>query len=140
MLTEICQYIRNWFEVSRVFGTFKITDGVLTDGGGMAPLSFGQYYRVVGSMFNDGVHQMGSDDTTLVDEEFTGAVWIMAIPPSFLALVKDIESWCTANRSVIDSPYQSESFGGYSYTKGGAAQGATWQGQFYARLSPWRKL
>lgn len=144
MLTQICQYLRNWFERDKYIGSFIISGGVLTYADGTAlPLLNGQYFRIVGSILNDGVHNTAD---MLTDEEFTGAVWSMAIKPDFLALVHDIETWCADNAKAIDSPYQSESFGGYSYTlKSGSGSSdvntaGTWQGQFAARLAPWRKI
>lgn len=142
MLTNVCQYLRNWFERDKYFGTFKIDGGVLTYADGTAlPLLQGQYYRIVGSVLNDGVYKYGVD--ALSDEEYSGAVWSMSVPPDFLALVKDISDWSENNASAINSPYQSESFGGYSYTLKGGNNGAgagTWQAQFAARLAPWRKI
>ena len=56
MLTELCAELRNYFEVpnGRHFGKFTIS------GGSIAPLDFlqeGQYFRIVGSVFNDGVYK-----------------------------------------------------------------------------------
>ena len=47
--------------------------------------------------------------------------------------------------SAAMSPYMSESFGGYSYSKGASntASGGsvvTWQDAFKTRLAPWRKI
>lgn len=145
MLTEICQYLRNWFERDRLTGRFVVLGGTITyaDGTVLSILE-GQYYRVVGSVFNDGVHQYGE---TLTDEpEFVGAVWLMAVPPDFLAMVHEIESWAEENANAINSPYNSESFGGYSYTVRTSTSGTdgdsgiTWQNQFKSRLNPWRKI
>lgn len=145
MLTEICQFLRNWFERDRLTGQFVVSGGTITyaDGTALSILE-GQYYRVVGSVFNDGVHQYGEP---LTDEpEFVGAVWLMAVPPDFLALVNDITTWTETSAEAINSPYTSESFGGYSYTlrtasgSDGVTGGVTWQNQFKARLSPWRKI
>lgn len=61
MLTQICQYLRNWFAREKLFGTFKVENGVLTFADGEAlPLLPGQYYRIIGSVFNDGVHRIPS--------------------------------------------------------------------------------
>ena len=40
------------------------------------------------------------------------------------------------------SPYQSESFGGYSYTKASASNGdqVDWKTVFRSRLNRWRKI
>lgn len=140
MLTQICQYLRNWFERDKYIGSFIISGGVLTYADGTAlPLLNGQYFRIVGSILNDGVYQTGE---ALADEEFDGAVWSMAIPRDFLALVDEISAWCAAYSEVINSPYSSQTVGDWTRTlKGGNGAGEiTWQTQFDARLSPWRKI
>lgn len=137
MITQICQSLRNWFDTERYFGTFTIQNGSI------APSDFlqdGQYYRIIGSVFNDGVHKFGSD--TLTDEKpFGGAVWAMAVPPDFLEVVGEIEKYCESDAGKT-SPYVSESFGGYSYTKATTADGSPvgWKQAFASRLSAWRKL
>lgn len=145
MLTEVCQYLRNWFKRDTYIGEFTIASGVLTFSGGALPLLTNQYYRIIGSVLNDGVHKYGDAKDTLYDEMFTGAVWSMAIPPDFLELVSDITSWCESNADAINSPFTSESFGGYSYSLrsgygASSTSGASWQNQFAARLDPWRKI
>lgn len=144
MLTEICAFLRNWFVRDKFFGDFVISNGQLTRSDGSAlPLLSGQYFRIIGSIFSDGVHKA---DDVLTDEEFTGAVWSMAVPPDFLALVEEINGWVTDNAQAIASPYASESFAGYSYSlKSGSSAsdgsgGMGWQSQFAARLNPWRKI
>lgn len=138
MLTEICAELRNYFEVpnGRHFGKFEI------NGGSIAPLDFlqdGQYFRIVGSVFNDGVYQYPA--TSLTDEVFEGAVWAMAVPPTLIALSAEIEEYNKSDAGK-PSPFSSESFGGYSYTKATDANGAPigWQKAFASRLSKWRKL
>lgn len=152
MLTEICQYLRNWFDRARHYGHFVIRDGqlqtVYDSGAAFSSVSLaeGQYFRVVGSALNDGVHQFGEG---LADEEFDGAVWEMCVPAAVLRLADDIEAWVCKYGGVdsqLLSPYTSESFGGYSYTKssgvssGGGYTVSGWESVFYARLSPWRKI
>ena len=138
MLTELCAELRNYFEVpnGRHFGTFTIS------GGSIAPLDFlqeGQYFRIVGSVFNDGVYQYSA--TSLTDEVFEGAVWAMALPPSIIALAAEIKEYNDSDAGKV-SPYTSESFGGYSYTKATDANGAPigWKKAFASRLNKWRKL
>ena len=139
MLTEICQEIRNWFDVERKFGEFTIADGHITVDG----LQSGQYFRIVGSVFNDGVH---SENDTLHDEVFDGAVWLMAVPPEILALEVEISDWETNYGSVVVKPFASESFGGYSYSMGsrsganGSMSVPTWQSTFAKALNRWRKI
>lgn len=146
MLTELCKEIKNWFEYAKFFGTFTIESNVMT---GNYSLQEGQYFRIVGSVFNDGVYKFG-ESLELTDETFTGAVWAMAVPKEVIALAADIKEWADkyqAIDSVAMSPFNSESFGGYSYSKssGGSASGnvdlsGTWQGAFADRLNHWRKI
>ena len=150
MLTQICQYLRNWFDrdshknrLPYWEGEFTISGGVLV--GFSDRLIEGQYFRIIDSLLNDGVHQWPNEE--LQDETFTGTVQSMSIPPDVVALDGEIAEWVTASQDAINSPYASESFGGYSYTlKGGTTAtdgtggGVTWQSQFAARLNPWRKI
>ena len=138
MLTEICAELRNWFVVPNgvPIQTYTIS------GGSIAPLDFlqeGQYFRIIGSVFNDGVHQYPAADLT--DEVFYGAVWAMALPPSLIALSAEIEEYNKSDAGK-PSPFTSESFGGYAYTKATDASGAPigWQKAFASRLNKWRKL
>lgn len=137
MITKICAELRNWFEVSKHFGTFEI------GGGKIAPLNFvqkDQYFRIVGSVFNDGVYK-NTAELELTDEVFSGAVWAMAVPLPVIALAAEIEEYSKSDAGKA-SPYTSESFGGYSYTKATDSNGAPigWEKAFANRLNKWRKL
>lgn len=140
-LTELCQELHNWFDREQHTGTFTIENGNIS----ADFLSDGQYYRICGSVFSDGVHQYPS--SYLRDETFTGAVWALAIPAPVIKLATEIEAWrgkYEAADSAALSPFTSESFGGYSYTKGSggsdAGGGASWQSAFRAQLNRWRKI
>lgn len=149
MMTELCQELRNWFDR----GMDKWTDETITIENGELVgfsdrLQENQYFRVLGSVFNDGAHKYGEAD--LSDETFTGSIWAMAVPPAVIALASDIEAWNEKYGGVDGptmSPFTSENFGGYSYTKaagsgtgdsGGA--GGTWESAFRSRLNMWRKI
>lgn len=141
MLEELMRECRNWFVVPNGvhLGAFTIKDGSIT----LPFLVEGQYFRVIGSVFNDGVYQYGAGGLT--DEDFDGAVWALAVPAAFLSLVEEIEAWRGKYESAASSPFQSESFAGYSYTKSstnGDSDGSVtgWQGVFAPRLNKWRKL
>ena len=141
-LTVMCAYLRNWFERESYAGKFRIENGVLiaVDAPDFT-LTDGQYYRICRSLLNDGVHKNGGD--ALVDEgDFTGVVWSMAIPPAVVDLATEIEAWNEKYAAASASPYQSESFGGYSYSKASGTNGGavSWQTQFKSQLSPWRKI
>ena len=146
MLSEVCKYLNNWFDCERLYGTFVITDGTITTPNMSEKLQDGQYFRVIESVFNDGVHQWGDED--LFDETFEGAVWILKIPPRILDISDEIDAWqekYLGTDSAALSPYQSESFGGYSYSKGSSADGSAIGGDwtkvtgFTSRLNEWRK-
>jgi hypothetical protein len=99
---------------------------------------------VIGSVFSDGVHQYPAAFPT--DETFGGEIWAMAVPSEVITLVGDIGAWEQKYGEAAASPFTSESFGGYSYTKSGGASASgssgviTWQSQFKSRLNRWRKL
>lgn len=146
MLTEICEYLHNWFceDSDIIVGNIVVGDSEIAVPYGV--IQPGQYVRIVGSVFNDGVWQYG--EATFTQETFTGAIWPMKLPKAVIDLATDIEDWqekyCGIDSKAL-SPFDSESFAGYSYSKsnGGAGEIASptnWQGVFYARLSPWRKL
>lgn len=143
-ITDFCDEINNYFVSDRKFGTFTITDGALT--GADDFLSENQYFRIVGSVFNDGVYKYPTTDLT--DETLDGAIWAMAVPPAALALLEKIQEWDEKYSAdeVANSPYQSESFGGYSYTKvsnsaaSGGGSAVSWQNQFKSQLNRWRKI
>ncbi len=140
-LTAICDYLNNYFWRQKIEGKFTISNGLINATG----LQNGQYFRVIGSTFNDGVHKYPTD--VLQDEEFTGAVWSMAVPATVIDLAKDINDWITLYGGVSSpamSPYTSESFGNYSYSKGSKSGGSGsadgWQNAFANRLAPYRRL
>lgn len=152
MLTEVCDFVHNYFEYAVYNGTFEINGGTINLDSLVAN---GQRFRIIGSALNDGIYtyhtdgQIFNDDgnngTTLATETFTGRVVAMAVPATFLQIVNDIKEWQNKNRAVLESPYQSESFGGYSYTKasgsGSNAGGSLgWQDMFRSRLNAYRKI
>lgn len=134
MIDELCASLHNYFAVDIVPGEYTVNDGEIT----LPFLAAGQFFRVVGSVFCDGVYRCG--DKLPADETFDGAIWAMAIPPALEAIAAEIEEWKAKNADVLASPYQSESFGGYSYSKGTGSDSASWKGAFASRLNRWRKI
>lgn len=136
MLTELCAELRNYFVKEVYRGNFTIKDGSI------APLNFlqnGQYFTIVGSVFNDGVHKYPTD--VLIDETFDGTIRTMAVPPAVIALAEEIEAYNESD-AAKPSAYTSESFGGYTYTKATDKNGAvaSWKTIFASRLNKWRKI
>ena len=139
MLEQVLMHLNNWFLVPGGIheGTYTIEDGGIA----LPFLANGQYFRICGSVFNDGLHQYPASD--LKSESFDGTVWALAVPQAVIELAAEIEAWQKKNGDASVSPYQSESFGGYQYSKAtdSASGGAvTWQTAFRSRLNAWRKL
>ena len=151
MLSEVCHELKNWFDVSQLRGKFEVKNGIVTIyQDSSIPIANGQYFRIVGSIFNDGVwkYDEAQAETSLVDEIFDGAVWLLAIPKEVIALSDDIDAWKNkylTTQSVAMSPFNSESFGGYSYSKSSGGDsagggGVSWQSTFAKQLNRWRKI
>lgn len=139
-LTEVCEYLNNYFWRTKRDVKLTITGGTFT----ADFLQNGQYFRIVGSVFNDGVHKYPATD--LVDETFEGSIWSMAVPKTVIDLTSDIKSWQDKYGEESMSPYTSESFGNYSRSKGAISSGSdsgnpnSWQAVFASKLSPYRRL
>lgn len=156
ILEQILDHIHNYFEKDIVEGEFTIESGSIS----LDFLQEGQYFKIVGSVFNDGVHvyhepnnnvtgqTSGSQiEDTLTDEVFEGEIWAMAVPRAVIALASEIQEWANTYGDSMVSPYQSESFGGYSYTKkssgsqeSSANDSSDWRSVFRSRLNNWRKI
>ena len=114
MLEQVLDHIHNYFYTgATVTGSFTIENGTLTVEG----LQTNQYYHITGSVFNDGIHRYPDD--ALTDEAFTGEIRPMRVPPTFLALAEEIARWQARYGAAAESPYRSESFAGYSYSRAG---------------------
>ena len=135
MLENILNHLHNWFPREIHPGTYAVENGSIT----LPFLIDGQYFRIVGSIFNDGLHKYPTH--SLTDETFEGTVWALAVPKELVALSEEIKDWNTKNGEA--GPYVSESFGGYSYTRAtsqSTGQAATWQDTFRTQLNHWRKV
>lgn len=139
-INAMCVNIKNYFAVAKYTERFVIENGNIT----LPFLHENQYFRICESVFNDGVHKY-TDDMQLVDEEFDGIIYALAIPSEFLLLAEEIEAY---NKTEASKPsgYASESFGGYSYSKAGggsvtaSANANQWEQVFKSRLNRFRKV
>lgn len=141
MLEQVLQELHNWFPAPD-----GVHHGTFTVAGGRLALPFvrcGQYFRIVGSVFSDGLYRYGPDLPALEDETFTGAIWALAVPKAVVDLAGEIAAWEKKDADIRMGPYAAESKADYSYSKavdprtGGAV---TWQSAFRPRLNPYRKL
>lgn len=144
MLSETCRELNNWFDDDgkggkrRIFGTFTVSDGTMTVEGAQE----GQYIRICDSVFNDGVYQYPLSGMT--DETFDGAVWLMSVPQELVDADKAFDEWKEKNSDALTGPFQSESYGGYSYsrisTSDGSGSVSIADSPFWATIKKWRKL
>lgn len=139
MLKQILDYIHNYFikEIHR--GRFVIVNGTIPSG----IVQNDQYFCIKGSIFNDGLYQYPTEN--LNDEEFEGEIWALAIPKDVIDITREVEGWVAKYGNTINSPFNSESFGGYSYTKSHSGADAkssnsSWQGVFSSKLDVYRKI
>ena len=105
-------------------------------------LTDGQYFRVINSLFGDGVWKRGSD--VLTDETFSGSVWAMKVPPDVLELADSVTAFNAKveEMGLVEKGYASESFGGYTYQllTGAPAMMVEWQNRINAEMRRWRKI
>lgn len=146
-LELVLSHIHNWFER----GTTQVCNCTIDNGSLPDTVSMpdGVWYRIQGSLLNDGLHM--HPDLALTDETFSGTISVCAIPRPLLAICDSIEAYmqayANARQKASESVYQSESFGGYTYSIKGELAGNTasggltgWQAAFASELNPWRKI
>lgn len=136
-VAAVMRQVRNFFERKSETkdGRFTIADSALS------PAPAAPWIAISGSRYNDGVYRVigngGLDSVT--DETFDGRVWMLYPPKDFLALCEEISAYDDKNPP---GAYQSESFGGYSYTRSAGSGGgvATWQQAYKDRLVPYQRM
>lgn len=135
-LNELCAEINNYFDNGDTFsGMITIENGVINE---PIPVDEGQYIRIQGSTMNDGAYCFNKGDLT--DETFKGRITVMCLPMDFQNLIADISDWKKTNAKQLNSIFQSESFGGYSYILDTAGGRASLKGVFGSRLNRYRKI
>ena len=149
MLTEVCHEVNNYFRRDALRKTFSIENNII-NGIPEDFLQTDQYFLIEGSIFNDGVHKKSAQLILKNEREFSGCITALAIPQEFVDLASEISSWEDKYGGVDSaslSPFSSESFGGYSYSKSsagstadGSSDGANWKSVFASRLAKWRRV
>ena len=150
LMTEICSNIKNYFapaskkdDLSYIHhGDYTIKDGTVSGTDFLLPK---QFFRITGSLLNDGVYRNTPDDLkSLEDEIFRGAVWEMAVPKSFIELCGDIQKFNDKVNELClnDKGFASESFGGYSYSLSSSAPAymQSWEKRIISHLNSYRRL
>lgn len=153
-LKEVLDYIHNYFQLDTYSGKISIIDHKLENS--KIELYDGQYYMLKGSIYNDGIWKYKENDQNVLDldksdetdelkdEIFYGDIVSLRIPLDVLKIVDEINAWEKNNENVINGVYQSESFGGYSYTLKNSSNSKnsniSWKDYFGDRLKCYRKL
>ena len=153
MLTEICQRLKNWFDIKSdhtPYGHFSGVISITTDttlhkstisiDGEVLDIPT-NHYRLIDSFKNNSVHAVTDE---LVEETFTGDLWLMVIPAEVVTLAADMKQWVADYGGASKAPFSSESHKGYSYTKAGGVGGSgatssVWSA-FESDLATWRKI
>lgn len=162
VLEQMLTNIHNWFEREVLYVTGCEVSGGSLPASVTGSMLNGMWYRVQGSYLNDGLHLYlteypEGESSGLVDETFDGTISLLSVPKALVDLSDEISEWIGLNsqarKMVAANPYQSESFGGYTYsvrfkssdiTSSGNAKLNGWQSQwqieFSKDLDPYRKL
>lgn len=156
-LTDLCAKTRNWFDDKpKHFGKFNLTDTTTMDF-----LHEGQFYRIIGDVTNDSLKlsynsvvycdtidgelrlcELSTPESVeKLNGELDGAIWELSIPKDFVMLWIEIYNYEQKNADILNSPFQSESFGGYSYSKANGSNGAltVWD-NFASDIARWQKI
>lgn len=97
-------------------GIYTINNGVISNTDFLIDK---QFFAIKGSKLNDGVYYNTLEGRgMLLDETFKGAIWDMSVPPAFLEFCESAEAYkAKYNELGLNfTGFQSESFGGYSYS------------------------
>lgn len=97
-------------------GIYTIENGVISNTDFLIDK---QFFAIKGSKLNDGVYYNTPEGCgMLLDETFKGAIWDMSVPPAFLEFCESAEAYKAKYNELGLSftGFQSESFGGYSYS------------------------
>lgn len=130
-VAAVMRQVRNFFDRGYMDGRFTIAGSVLS------PAPAAPWIAISGSLYNDGVYPLsGGFLAGVTDEVFTGRVWLLYPPKDFLDLCNEMSAY---DDKHPPGAYQSESFGGYSYTRS-AGDGGAWQQAYKDRLTPYRHM
>lgn len=148
---ELCVLTHNFFDcydepfvggfiigTDYIWNTFNFEEDVVANQtnilDGLAPH---QYYKIEGSIFNDGVHEAVE---SLTPEKFYGKVQPMRVPKVFVELAKKITAY--DEKLPSGGVYVSQSFNGWSGTMATGTDGLPADGctRYRREINQWRKL
>lgn len=135
---DVMAETRNYFQWGALDDTWTMKNEKLT---GCDLLLPGDWVALCGSRYNSGVWQV-SEVTSFPgaqDETWTGRIWLLAPPQSFLEMCEEISDWCEQHP---DATLRRESFGSYSMERAVGYNGLPmgWRDVFRADLVPYRRV
>ncbi len=145
-MLSVMREVKNFFEISSETGGFSLAGGkiALKD-----KYKAGQYILLSGSLLANGVYKIAADENGVytlegaaVDEDWSGIVFGLAVPPDFVALCAEIKAF-NDNPANAPSAITGETVKGhYTWSKATGANGtpAGWREVFRTRLQPFRKM
>lgn len=134
------QAVNNYFERTVELGRYKITENAVRVRG---TYKAGQYIRIMGSLLNDGVFKIQTAETDgtltfkageLKDEEFTGYIVGLAVPPEFVKIAEKVKAWNHHGVASESIPNYSVTFAAKSGAEAYAAELARYKKPF---ISPY---
>lgn len=137
LMKECNNYFYRWKETN----TFIIDNNSITV---IGKYLVGQYIRIEGSIMNDGVYQVESQEDNkiivigLTDEVFEGTIYGLVVPKDFTTLSDKIEEYNTNN---VTSSKSSEGFNNYSvsYATDKNGKPLQWQEMFKNEIDTYRQ-
>ncbi len=137
---DVMREVNNTFPAVCLEEEWRIRDGCLTPA---SLLLEGDWLAIRCGARADGIHSVGAggllDDGGLADEDFSGEVWLLSPPATFLALCGEIADWAARNSP---DTVESERFGEYSQKRMVGRRGCPvdWPDMFRLRLMPYRRM
>ena len=140
MMEKVMRACNNAFEVGYWEGVVTVdatNKTISVDGSSVKGVN--DYVFIADSLYNNGLFKPEDPASAYTDETFTGKVWLLAPPKDFIRLCDEISTWTEKNPA---GGYVSESFGGYSYSRGAKSNGAavSWEDVFSDAITPYRRM
>lgn len=146
MITELLEYLNNWFIDTHESGKFEFkasldaTPIYTIEAPFYQDYLVGQYISVDGSKLNDGVYKVTAVesgkitvDTQVLTETASISLWGLAVPKQVVSLAGEIAEYKASNLEGIASETQGSRSIAYK-------NGSGWEDVYKQRLIPYRRL
>lgn len=129
---DVMRHVRNHFVIGYTDGDWRLSSGHLQPGISLAP---GAWIALTQADHLSGIYQLDEYGTLpgLPNHTWRGRLWMLAPPPDFLRLCREISQWTERHP---DPTMLSERFGEYSRSQ----SSGSWQKVFAAELAPYFRM